>query len=359
MSQNINSKIKLEYYALKYLKFFFPFIGVLTFFIFLFYFIFQNSFSNSDDILVILAPFVIMIIFILLGFTLNKQGEKLLRINGLLNNYKPVIKYLHSTNILNFKGAVYLVNEDETGELKNGEFVVIEVSRNRKLHKSPVKVNYYFDTNFDEKLLIVDDGKNIFTGFKLEKAEAKQQLEKSIKIIPGLAAIGGITPGVVAIVLFFQIGELNKQINFYSSSLKWNNTQARILESNIVETPIKNNKRTSIGYNNVVKYIYSVNGTEYTSDIISLDYSPFFSYNDAAKLHNYFSNNKVINIKYNPLKPNQSYIIPPNLGYINNKKTTLIYVTVILFLIGVFLNIFLLFYIRKLKSKQLKLLNNM
>lgn len=356
MSQSINSKIKYEYYPIKYLRFFFPIAGVLAFLGFLFYIIFQNKPSTGvNSYTIILAPFALMVIFVGLGFLLNIQEKKLLKCSDILNHTTPLKKWLNSTNIINFKGSVYVMTDSETQNPGEGEFVVVEVSKNKRLPKAPIHLDYYFNVNYDSKLLIFDDGKNVFSGFKLEKNQAKQQLEKSIKLTPILAAVGGLIPLIITIFLFFQINNLTKLIDYYSSTLKWNTLQAEIVKSNIIETQIKKGKSTVTGYKNIVEYKYYVDNNEFFSNVISFDYSPYYSYEDADKLRNYLAYRKNINIFYNPSNPEQAYIIQPNIKAVINKKTTLIYVTIIAFILGIFLVVFLVFFIQRIKSKQLNL----
>lgn len=356
MIPSINPKLKFEYYPVKYLKFSLPLLGILAFFSFFFYFIFSGkSITNENDSVLIFAPLVLMFFLIGIGFLLNVQEKKLLKYNDILNNTAPVKKWLNTTNIINFKGMVYLMTDNENQKAEEGEFVVIQVSKNKRLKKAPLNLSYYYNTGYDKKLLLFEDGRNIFTGFKLERQEAREQLEKSIKYTPLLAALGGIAPFIVVIVLAFQINNMTKLSQFYTSSYKWNSTEAEIITSKIEETPIKHGKQTVTGYRNVVKYKYSVNNIKYVSDLISFDYAPFSELSEAENMKSYLDFEKHIKIFYNSNNPKQSYIIPANLKTVNNSKTTLIYAAIIVTVLGIFLDIFLVFYIKKVKAKQLNL----
>lgn len=356
MTPSINPKLKFEYYPVKYLKFSLPLLGILAFLSFFFYFIFSGkSISNENDIILITAPLILMIFLIAIGFLLKRQEQKLLLCNDILNNTQPVTKWLNTTNIMNFKGMVYLMTDREDQKAGEGDFVVVEVSKNKRLRKAPLSLSYYHNSNYDKKLLLFEDGKNIFTGYKLERQEAKEQLEKSIKYTPFLAAIGGIAPFIIVVVLLFQINNKSKLEKFYTSSYKWSSTEAEIITSKIDETTIKRGKQTITGYKNVVKYKYFVNNNEYVSDLISFDYTPYSELSSAETMKNYLDFEKHIKIFYNTKDPKQSYIIPANLKALNNSKNTLIYATIIVAILGVFLDIFLLFYIKKVKAKQLNL----
>lgn len=356
MIPSINPKLKFEYYPVKYLKFSLPLLGILAFFSFFFYFIFSGkSITNENDSVLIFAPLVLMFFLIGIGFLLNVQEKKLLKYNDILNNTAPVKKWLNTTNIINFKGMVYLMTDNENQKAEEGEFVVIQVSKNKRLKKAPLNLSYYYNTGYDKKLLLFEDGRNIFTGFKLERQEAREQLEKSIKYTPLLAAVGGIAPFIIVIILAFQINNMSKLSQFYTSSYKWSNTEAEIITSKIDETSIKRGKRTITGYKNVVKYRYSVNNNEYVSDLISFDYAPFSELSEAENMKSYLDFEKHIKIFYNSKNPKQSYIIPANLKVVNNSKTTLIYAAIIVTVLGIFLDIFLVFYIKKVKAKQLNL----
>ncbi|HPN37242.1 MAG TPA: DUF3592 domain-containing protein [Melioribacteraceae bacterium] len=360
MKPLINPKLKYEYYGIKYLKYVFPILGVLAFLSFFTYFIFfSGSLPSEDKYVIIIAPFVLMILFLSLGFVIAKQEKKILITNDILNNTTPIKKWLNSTNIINFKGSVCYMTDTENDENKEGQFVVVEVSKNKRLKKLPIYLDYYFNSNYDNNLIMFDDGKNIFSGFILPKTEAKEQLDKSIKFAPILAGLGGLVPFIIVIVLFFQINNLTKLAKYYNSSLKWNVVEAQIIKSDIEEIQIKRDKRTIPGYNNVVKYQYSFQNINYTGETISFDYSPYTNFENAKSMQRFLSFGKSIPIFINPNLPNTSYIIPPNVKAVINKKNLLIYITAIVFLLGIILDVFLIFYIKKVKTKQLNLKKEM
>jgi len=199
----------MEYNVLRYLRFFFPTIGGIAFFIVLFLYI-RNS-TDYDLLILLFATFGIFLLFSGLPFLFKKNLSTIEEASLILYKNTPVTKTLNSTSIISGKGGVYYLTETDKEYSKDKIFVTLSTSKNKVPKKPPIEVSYYPSIETNSKIIIVDDGKNMFTGTRMEKEEARESLSRSIRFMPLIYLLVALIP----IVLFFVLwNEINNSKNF-------------------------------------------------------------------------------------------------------------------------------------------------
>ncbi len=362
METKIHPKLKSELLAMKYLKIFFPVIGIIIFCVISFIFIQQINSHNqpiSESLLMLGAGFLGAALFIGLSFALRKQETTLQTANRILVNSKPEKKILNATNIISFKGGVYYLTDTIGENPKDAKFITIATSKNKVPQKPPVEINFYADLNIDKNIIIIEDAKNIFVGALKSKNVAKEELTKTIKYTPYLVGIGALIPVVLLFVFWHHISESKDFEKYVQASFKWKSVPGEIINSHIETIKIKRNKKYVDGFRANVKYAYSVDKRPFISEMVSLDYVATTDINDAKIILRQFPKNQAVNVFYDPHNYNVSYLLPANLAGIKSHNKVLFYTMVALIFVLIIVAVVLVFVLKRTNEKQLKLLNSL
>ncbi len=357
MSSNIHPKLKTEYNSLKFMSFLFPILGGIFFIVALFFFI--SNHNDDDSLVLLIISFVVFLLFSGLPFLFRKNVQTIEEASTILFNHTPVKKTLNSTNILSFKGSIYYLTDLNTSDENNKTFISLFTSKNKVPKKPPIEVNAYFSETKSNKAILVDDGKNLFTGNLIDKTQARELLYKSIRFSPIIYTIVSIIIIILLIIVGLEINDRKIFEQHVIDSFKWNSVKGEVTSTGIQLVKIKRDKNTLDGYNAIVEYEYKVNNKTYKANTISLDYTASTDFAYTKQIINSYPINDSAEIFYNPHNPNESYLIKANLSAIQSRNHTMFITLIIVVFIFIVINIFAIYLVRKSIKKQKMLLEKL
>lgn len=354
MAANIHPKLKVEYNSLYFMRFLFPILGGVFFIVALFLFI--DNIKDDDSLILLIASFVVFLLFGGLPFLFKKNLQTIEEASTILNNCSPVKLSLNSTNALSFKGSVYYLNDSNDSDIKNSTFITLFTSKSKVPKKPPIEVDVYFSHNNSSKTIVVDDGKNLFTGNIMDIVQTRELLYRSIRFTPIIYLFISLVVITLLIVLGFEINNRKNFEQHVKDSYKWNSVAGKVLSTEIQLVKIKHDKTTLNGYNAVVKYEYIINNKTYKSDVISFDYTASTDFTYTKQIINLFPVNNSIPVFYNPHNPKESYLIKANLSAIQSTNQTMFIALIVVIFIFIGINFFAVFMGRRVIAKQKELL---
>jgi hypothetical protein len=300
---------------------------------------------------------LVILVFIILARVLrNTMAKKALAANDLMLRSTPRTMQLRPTGVNSMQGILVELHEQGAGEYAPPfGLAVLQTSRRTPVPRKPMEVEVYLEQYGHPHTVVVDTGKYLYWG-RLTEHEDRVKMWGALRWM--LVSVFGILALLVLVLVFLQYTLLTyaeEERQLAVDSAAWPVAQGTVLDSRVAETTISKGKSRVRAFEAVVEYEYSVDGENFSKNLVHFCYSPHQTRRYAEEIVARYPQGAAVTVRHHPAGPGLAVLEAGRTdacdAEIKNIKQTMLMAGAMAS--GVFLMLFVIFRMQNNKRKQL------